>query len=363
MTKKTSIPEWTPPNAGKEFASRVVHGKTNTEASPQNASKPKPNIDIEEIKAGILAGNRTLLSRAITLVESNSRRHFEDARKLVNELLPHAGKSLRIGITGTPGAGKSTFIESLGLWLINQGHKVAVLAIDPSSTISKGSILGDKTRMEALSRHQNSFIRPSPSGGILGGVARKTRESIILCEAAAYDIILIETVGVGQSEITVRSMVDMFVLLQIAGAGDELQGIKKGIMELADLILVNKADGDNLMRAQIAAGELNSVLHYLQNATEGWQTKAQTCSALEGTGIQEAWDMVLSFVDHVKERGILTQRRQQQGLQWFNDMFKEALVQHFFANEANLTRYNRIVNDINQGKLSPSLALSEILLL
>ena len=265
MSKKRK-PEWTHVNSGKEFASEIVTGtkKLKTKTAPPLKEK---NYDLKTLVKGVREGNRTLLAKAITLIESNAEKHFLPTQELIKELLPYSGNSIRIGITGVPGAGKSTFIENFGLYLIEQGHKVAVLAIDPSSTISKGSILGDKTRMELLSRNPKSFIRPSPSAGILGGVARKTRETIILCESAGYDVILIETVGVGQSETTVRSMVDFFLLMQIAGAGDELQGIKRGIIELADLIVINKADGDNIARTELAKRELQNVLHYIRNST------------------------------------------------------------------------------------------------
>ena len=359
MQKKK--PVWTPKNAGKEFASNVLPAIE----AVQNHSHIKPHkprsINIQELYEGVIGQNRTFLSKAITLIESNSPRHFDFAQQLVKLLLPYSGNSIRIGITGTPGAGKSTFIESFGIWLIEHGHKVAVLAIDPSSSISKGSILGDKTRMEELSRKHESFIRPSPSGGVLGGVARKTRESIILCEAAGYDVILIETVGVGQSEITVRSMVDFFLLMQISGAGDELQGIKKGIMELADLILVNKADGDNLLKAQTAASELNNVLHYIQNATPYWNTKALICSALEKQGLSEVWDLIQSFMTHVKSKGLFEKRRNQQSLDWFDEMLKEALFNEFFAKETLLGSYHSLKKQIEASEVSPAAAVQELL--
>lgn len=234
---------------------------------------------VEELAQGVLAGNRALLGRAITLIESNAARDQEASRQLISKLLPHSGKAVRIGITGVPGAGKSSFIEAFGTYLCKKGFKVAVLAIDPSSSVSRGSIMGDKTRMEELSGEENAFIRPSPSGGSLGGVARKTRETMIACEAAGFDIILIETVGVGQSETTVRSMVDIFMLLLITGAGDDLQGIKRGIMELADILVVTKDDGDNRQRAAAHCQELKMVLHYLQSPTPGWTPSVLTCSS------------------------------------------------------------------------------------
>ena len=357
---KSKKPEWTPENAGTEFASSVVSGhKESSHVAKKHV--PAKHLSLLELKEGVLANNRTLLSKAITLVESNSAKHFLQAQELITELLPHTGKSIRIGITGTPGAGKSTFIESFGLWLIKQGHRVAVLAIDPSSSISKGSILGDKTRMEELSKAEHSFIRPSPSGGVLGGVARKTRESIMLCEAAGYDTILIETVGVGQSEITVRSMVDFFLLIQISGAGDELQGIKKGIMELADLIVVNKADGDNILKAQQATSELNNVLHYLTPSTKGWTTKAQTCSALHKTGLQEIWNQIEKFLDVTSKNEVFETRRKHQALQWFEDMLKDALLNRFFTDPENHRKYESAKADIAATRLSPAGAVHTLL--
>ena len=354
-------PEWTPEGAGKEFASRVVTGSHSVRTTRSHPADTHQSYDISELVQGVLDSNRTLLSKAITLVESNSKKHQMIAQQLVNKLLIHSGNSIRIGITGTPGAGKSTFIESFGMFLIGQGHKVAALAIDPSSSISKGSILGDKTRMETLSRHPQSFIRPSPSSGVLGGVARKTRESIVLCEAAGYDVILIETVGVGQSEITVRSMVDFFLLMQISGAGDELQGIKKGIIELSNLILINKADGDNVQRAQLAAREMNNALHYLQPATEGWQTKAIICSALYKENLEVVWDKIKQFIEHTKSVGIFEQRRKKQSLEWFETMLQEAVLKKFFENEGRKEEYNRLSDQVLKAEILPSSAIAQLL--
>ncbi|MDP3113813.1 MAG: methylmalonyl Co-A mutase-associated GTPase MeaB [Candidatus Cloacimonadaceae bacterium] len=324
-------PEWTPIGAGKEFATSVMPAML----APDHVSKAKfprsKHYDTETLVQGVLSGDRTLLSKAITIIESNSPKHFEPGQELMRKLLPHSGKAIRIGITGVPGAGKSTFIESFGLWLFEQGHQIAVLAVDPSSSLSKGSILGDKTRMDILSRHPQSFIRPSPSSGILGGVARKTRESIVLCEAAGYDVILIETVGVGQSEITVRSMVDFFLLMQIAGAGDELQGIKKGIMELADMIIVNKADGENIPAAQLAQRELNHALHYLRPSTKDWKTKALLCSAIKKTGIEEIWQSIQAFVQQGKTNSSFSTRRTEQITMWFESLITEAVLKSFYA--------------------------------
>ena len=278
-------PDWTPKNAGDEFAVRVVKGVENKESNKKESDTKRKQLSIDDYVNGVLKFDRNILARAITLIESNNPAHHDIAQEVLKKLLPYSGKSLRIGITGVPGAGKSTLIEVLGMYLIKQGHKVAVLTVDPSSTVTKGSILGDKTRMENLSKEKNCFIRPSPSGGTLGGVTRKSRETITVCEAAGFDIILIETVGVGQSEVTVRSMVDFFLLVLIAGGGDELQGIKRGIMELTDAILINKADGDNEKKANIARSDYNNALHYLQPATKGWTAQAFTASALTGKGI------------------------------------------------------------------------------
>ena len=285
----------------------------------------RPTLSTAEYVRGILEQNRAVMARAITLIESNAAAHFEQAQAVLNEILPHTGRSIRIGITGIPGAGKSTLIEALGLYLLENGHKVAVLAIDPSSSISGGSILGDKTRMAGLGQHPHSFIRPSPSAGALGGVSRKTRETILVCEAAGYDIIIVETVGVGQNEITVRSMVDFFLLLQIAGGGDELQGIKKGVIELADAICINKAEGENKARAEAARQELNMALHYLAPATPDWQTRCFTCSALTGEGIPELWRTVLAHQKITTANGYWTSRRQKQNLDWMHALIDEQL--------------------------------------
>ncbi len=360
---KTRKPEWTPRNAGREFASRVMAaeraaGSVNARVGGLGAThSPTP----QSLAEGVKQGNRTMLAKAITLIESNSARHFEDGQELIRLLLPASGDSLRIGVTGVPGAGKSTFIENFGLWLLERGHRVAVLAIDPSSSLSKGSLLGDKTRMEQLSRHPDSFIRPSPSGGALGGVARKTRESVILCEAAGYDIILIETVGVGQSEVTVRSLVDFFLLMQIAGAGDELQGIKKGIMELADLIVVNKADGDNLSAAELASQELNNALHYLRHATTGWTTRALTCSALHKTGLAEIWSAIERFVNQGQDNGVFMERRHTQVACWFEDLLTEAVLNRFFNDNAVKDKLPELRRQVQAGEIPVVLAVQKLL--
>lgn len=287
-------------------------------------------LSTDEYVNGVLAGDRAILARTITLVESNSPAHLECEQEVLQHLLPHTGRSIRVGITGVPGVGKSTFIEALGCYLCDQGHRVAVLAIDPSSSLSQGSILGDKTRMGCLSRYENAFIRPSPAGKTLGGVARKTRETILVCEAGGFDVILIETVGVGQSEVTVRSMVDFMLLLMLAGAGDELQGIKKGVIELADAVLVNKADGDNKVRAEAARQEYARALHYLIPVTEGWTTPVSSCSALTGEGIPEIWSIIEDFREKTQGSGTFAKRRHEQRCAWFHAMIEERLQTLFY---------------------------------
>jgi len=290
----------------------------------------KSKLSATEIYNGILQGNRTLLSRGITLIESSLQKDKDDAQKLIQLCLPHSGKSLRIGITGVPGVGKSTFIETFGLNLINESNKVAVLAIDPSSTRTKGSILGDKTRMEALSINQNAFIRPSASKGTLGGVARATREALILCEAAGYNIILIETVGVGQSETAVSQLVDFFLLLMLAGGGDELQGIKRGIMEMADLIVINKADGDNITKAKLAATGYKNALHLFPALPNGWVPDVLTTSAIANTGLNYVWDKIKEFVNHTKNNGSFNKNRRKQSLNILTDTIDEYLKNNFY---------------------------------
>jgi LAO/AO transport system kinase len=296
----------------------------------QRAHHKKSKANTDQIAKGILEGNRTLLSKAITLVESNRDDHNDIAQAILEKVLPHAGKSIRIGITGVPGVGKSTFIESFGSFLIEKGYKIAVLAIDPSSRRTKGSILGDKTRMESLSRSSSAFIRPSPSSGSLGGVARKTRESIYLCEAAGYDVIIIETVGVGQSETQVHSMADFFLLLMLAGAGDELQGIKRGIMEMADLIAINKADGKNETFATRARAEYESALHLFPPPDSKWTPRAITCSGLGGTGIQDIWDLIEDYKKTTLANAYFHSNRKDQMKLWFEETLKEAVLDQFY---------------------------------
>ena len=287
---------------------------------------------VSEFIEGILKGNITVLSQAVTLVESAKHEHQVIAQEIIEKCLPFAGQSVRVGITGVPGAGKSTSIDVFGMHLLNQGHKLAVLAIDPSSERSKGSILGDKTRMEALSREKNAFIRPSPSAGSLGGVARKTRETIVLCEAAGFDTVFVETVGVGQSETAVHSMVDFFLLIQLAGTGDELQGIKRGIMEMADGIIINKADGDNIEKAKLAAAQFRSALHLFPTPPSGWSPKVLTYSGYYELGIDEVWKMIDEYFEFVHKNGYFEERRRQQEKYWMYETINEQLKRHFYTN-------------------------------
>jgi LAO/AO transport system kinase len=284
---------------------------------------------VDEFVEGIRSGNRTILSQAITLVESSLPHHYEKAQQIIEKCLPFSGSSLRIGITGVPGAGKSTFIEAFGLYLAEKGHKIAVLAIDPSSQHTKGSILGDKTRMEQLGIHPSAFIRPSPSSGSLGGVARKTRETIILCEASGFDTILVETVGVGQSETEVHSMVDFFLLLMLAGAGDEIQGIKRGIMEMADMIAITKADGENALKAETARALYQNAMNLFPPAHSGWRPKAVTCSARKNTGIVELWDIITEYFRFTKESGHFEELRKKQAIIRMDNTIKESLLSSF----------------------------------
>lgn len=363
-------PEWVPQDGGAEFASVVMKGvKGGHDGMPgQQAGTVKPKGGIKRRKLetqdyidGILSGNRTILGRTITLIESNSPAHEKTAQDVIRAILPHAGKSIRIGITGVPGVGKSTFIEAFGSYLCDQGHRVAVLAVDPSSTVSGGSIMGDKTRMEHLSRREKAFIRPSPSGGNLGGVTRKSRETIVLCEAAGFDVILVETVGVGQSETTVRSMVDFFLLLMLPGAGDELQGIKKGVIELADSLVVNKADGDNKTRAELARQEYARALHYLHPATEGWEVRAHTCSAVTRDGISDVWDEIHLFEKSMKKSGQFDGRRQKQKLEWVFAMVEQHLKDQFYHNPTVAKAIPQVSAAVNRKELTASAAARRLL--
>ncbi len=311
--------------------------------------------------AGILAGDRVMLARAITLVESHSSRHETAAQEVLHRILPSTGKARRIGITGVPGVGKSTFIESFGCYLVGKGHQLAVLTIDPSSARTKGSILGDKTRMDKLSREPAAFIRPSPSGDSLGGVARRTRESMLLCEAAGHDVILVESVGVGQTEIALRSMVDFFLLLLLPGAGDELQGIKKGIVEMADLVLINKADGDNRLRAEQAKADQDAALHYLQPATPEWKTEVALCSGLTGMGIPELWQRVDRFYAVLEPLGLVARRRQEQLLEWTRDLAQDLLRRRFYNDPRVAARLPLLQEAVLKGEETAVRAAHELL--
>ena len=299
----------------------------------RQSKRQRQQYSATEFVNGILRGDISMLSQAVTLVESSLPEHQLIAQEVIEKCLMHAGKSVRLGITGVPGAGKSTFIEALGMDLIRSGHKLAVLAIDPSSERSKGSILGDKTRMEELSVAKNAFIRPSPSSGSLGGVARKTRESIILCEAAGFDIIFVETVGVGQSETAVHSMVDFFLLIQLAGAGDELQGIKRGIMEMADGIAINKCDGSNVDKAAVAKVQYQNALHLFPPPESGWSPEAITCSSIDKNGIPEIWNMVERYIEFVKTNNFFEFKRNAQSKYWMYETINDQLKAHFYQNQ------------------------------
>ncbi|MBW2731229.1 MAG: methylmalonyl Co-A mutase-associated GTPase MeaB [Deltaproteobacteria bacterium] len=359
-------PEWAPENAGSEFASEVLPAMDDRASSGQVAphvppSRREPSSD--ELVRGVLHGDRTLLAQAITLVESNAPDHQEKAREVLRGLAPHAKPSIRVGITGVPGVGKSTFIEAIGLCLLREGHHVAVLAVDPSSERSRGSILGDKTRMERLARDERAFIRPSPTSGTLGGVTRKSRETIALCEAFGFDVVLVETVGVGQSETAVRRMVDFFLLLMLPGAGDELQGLKKGVIELADALVFNKADNGGERRAKLAAMEYGRALHYLAAATPGWTTEAHTCSALTGKGISEAWALIERFVTETKASGVFVERRREQLVRWTHAMVHEELEQRFYHHAKVARELPSIEAQVAAGRLLPAEAVRGLLAL
>jgi len=319
------------------------------------------NMQIQDYIDGVLAKNRRIVAKTITLIESSLPAHQEMAKTIVDGLLPHAGKAVRIGITGVPGVGKSTYIESFGLKLVQQGHRVAVLAVDPSSSKSGGSIMGDKTRMERLSLEQQAFIRPSPSGGTLGGVARRTRETIVVCEAAGFDVIIVETVGVGQSETTVASMVDFFLVLMLAGAGDELQGIKKGVLELADAIAINKADGNNVIQAAKAKIEYENALNLLTPASRIWSPPVLTCSAVTMDGMDDIWQTILDHKKKFETSGELDQKRRKQALDWLWALVEEGLREQFYNNPDVEKSLPIIVKAVEKGETAPTAAAHRLL--
>ena len=322
-------------------------------------SKNAP-LDIKIIANDLRAGHRAALARAITLIESRRGDHQAAARDLVQALLSETGKAIRVGITGSPGVGKSTTIDALGMFLIERGHKVAVLAVDPSSARTGGSILGDKTRMARLSASDDAYIRPSPASGTLGGVAAKTREAMLLCEAAGFDVVLVETVGIGQSETAVCDMTDFFLALMLPGAGDELQGIKKGLVELADMIAVNKADGDNVKRANLAAGEYRSALHILSPRSQHWHPPVVTYSALTGAGIDTIWQKILDHRTAMNASGEFEARRREQQVKWMWSMFEQLTMARLRADASVRAKVKRIEAEVAAGRISPALAAEQI---
>ena len=354
-------PDWVPDDAGAEFATKVARGVQPSGDVRHQSGVKRRQLSLDDYFNGVRGGDLGVLARAITLIESNSPAHQELAQTLLTRLLPFTGGAMRVGITGIPGAGKSTFIECLGTRLCEAGRKVAVLAVDPSSSVHGGSVLGDKVRMEKLSRHPRAFIRPSPSGGSLGGVARKSREAMLVCEAAGFDTLLIETVGVGQNEVTVRSMVDCFFVVLIAGAGDEMQGIKKGIIELADLVVINKADGDNRQRAMAARAEMQRVLHFLNPATVGWATPALAGSAVTGEGVDEIWRQVEAFFAHCRGTGLLLERRQEQAVEWLHALVHEALKTRFYRTPGVKADLRHIEQAVADGRLPAVTAAQQLL--
>jgi GTPase len=322
---------------------------------PNNTS-----VDIVTLSKDLRAGHRAALARAITLIESRRSDHQAGARDLVQALLPDTGKAVRMGITGSPGVGKSTTIDALGMYLIDRGHKVAVLAVDPSSARTGGSILGDKTRMARLAASERAYIRPSPASGTLGGVAAKTREAMLLCEAAGFDVVLVETVGIGQSETAVCDMTDFFLALMLPGAGDELQGIKKGLVELADMIAINKADGDNIKRANLAAAEYRGALHILSPRSEHWQPPVITYSALMGTGIDALWQKSLDHRSAMTASGEFAARRRQQQIKWMWSMLEQRMMARLRADPAVRARVKKVEAEVANGRIAPALAAEQI---
>ena len=333
----------------------------NPEVFTKSGRKKKKKYSVDEYVEGIIAGNRTILSQAITLTESSLPHHTETAQEIIKKCLPLSSGSVRIGITGAPGVGKSTFIETFGLYLTGQGKKLAVLAIDPSSGQTKGSILGDKTRMEKLSVHGSAYIRPSPSTGTLGGVARKTREAIILCEAAGFDTIIVETVGVGQSETSVRTMVDFFLLLLLAGAGDDLQGIKRGIMEMADGVAITKADGSNKLNAERASISFQNALNLFPVTGSGWKPQVLTCSARQNTGITDLWNIIMDYVGFTRKSGYFDRLRKEQEVAFMHNMISESLNNSFYSDNKIRIMRQELENQLYEGTITSHKAALRLL--
>jgi LAO/AO transport system kinase len=364
MTNKTTHHHF---ENGPEFKGiRVNEGiqqpdSVSHESVKRFLSKSRNLLPVKEYVSGILSGDITILSKAVTLVESANSKHQQLAQEIITQCLPHSGKSIRVGITGVPGVGKSTFIEALGSYITKQGGKLAVLAIDPSSERTKGSILGDKTRMEELAGDKNAYIRPSPSAGSLGGVARKTRETIVLCEAAGFNHIFIETVGVGQSETAVHSMTDFFLLLMLAGAGDELQGIKRGIMEMADTIAINKADGNNVEKAQLAGIQYNNALHLFPKKDSGWEPNVLTCSATIKTGIVEVWEQIEKYKLLTQENKYFYQKRNEQATYWMHETIRETLKRNFYDNPEIKATIKEYETNVLTDKMSSFVAAGSLL--
>lgn len=329
--------------------------------NPEYRKKAGAQLTVDEYVAGIRNGNRTVLSRAITLIESSKPENRNLGEKILEKCLPYTGNSVRVGITGVPGVGKSTFIESLGKLLIEEGKKLAVLAIDPSSSYSRGSILGDKTRMPTLSTSDNAFIRPSPASGTLGGVARKSRETMLLCEAAGFDTVFVETVGVGQSETAVHSMVDVFLLLLLAGAGDELQGIKRGIMEMADLIAINKADQQDKEAVERAMREYKNALSLFPPAPSGWKPPVMTCSALDGTGIRKIWNEITNYLQITGESTYFTRQREEQSVNWMHETITHELESRFYGKPEIKKQIRKLEEKVKAGEISPFRAANRLL--
>ncbi|GJM36198.1 MAG: ATPase/protein kinase [Saprospiraceae bacterium] len=345
----------------KDQSNKSVSGHLNPDLKKQFANQRRRELSISEYMDGILSGDRVILSQAITLIESKRPVHRSLAKELIEKCLAHSARSIRIGITGTPGVGKSTFIETLGQHLIAEGHRLAVLAIDPTSQVSKGSILGDKTRMGKLANAEAAFIRPSAAGDSLGGVARKTREAIILCEAAGFDTLIIETVGVGQSETAVHSMVDFFLLLILPGAGDELQGIKRGIVEMADLIAVNKADGEREKLAKQARQAYRNALHLFPPTESGWVPKVVTCSALSNMGIAEIWSIVENYQKFCTKNGFFERRRSEQAGFWLREHIDQGLRELFYENKAVREHWKKVEEMVEKRKISSFKGAEELL--